>query len=130
MGFLKNLWGTSETKETKILPWISLTDVKQLHLIPERSNTKIQIIFKYSTRCGINRIMLNRFIDAYDFSEVEADLYYLDIINYRKISNAVAHKFQVLHESPQVLVIKNGGVVANQSHGNINHLDLKVFIMD
>ena len=130
MGFLKKLWSNSEPKKTKILPWISLTDVYQLDLIPERSKTKIQIIFKYSTRCGINRMMLNRFVDAYEFSEAEADLYYLDIINYRNISNAVAHKFQVLHESPQVLVIKNGGVVANQSHGNINHLDLKAFIGD
>ena len=130
MGFLKKLWSNSEPKETKILHWISLTDVYQLDLIPERSKTKIQIIFKYSTRCGINRMMLNRFVDAYEFSEAEADLYYLDIINYIDISNAVAHKFQVLHESPQVLVIKNGGVVANQSHGNINHLNLKAFIGD
>jgi bacillithiol system protein YtxJ len=130
MGFLKKLWSTSEPKETKILPWISLTDIYQLDLIPERSKTKIQIIFKYSTRCGINRMMLNRFVDAYDFSETEADLYYLDIINYRNISNVISHKFQVLHESPQVLVIKNGGVVANQSHGNINHWNLKAFIGD
>ena len=130
MGFLKNLWGTSEPKETKILPWISLTDVDQLHLILERSNTKIQIIFKYSTRCGINRMILNRFVDAYEFSEADADLYYLDIFNYRNVSNVVAHKFQVLHESPQVFIIKNGEVVANQSHRNINHMNLKAFIRD
>jgi len=128
MGFLKKLWSTSEPKETKILPWISLTDVEQLHLITERSKTKIQIIFKYSTRCGINRMMLNRFVDSYDFSEAEADLYYLEIINYRNVSNAVAHKFQVLHESPQVLVIKNGVMVTHASHSSISRLNLNSFI--
>lgn len=128
MSFLKKILGSSEQKETKLLPWISLTDEEQLDIITERSKTKLQIIFKYSTRCGINRMMLNRFVDAYEFSETTADLYYLDIIKYRNVSNAIAHKFQVLHESPQVLLVKNGRVLAHASHSAISKIDINSYI--
>jgi bacillithiol system protein YtxJ len=69
--------------------------------------------------------MMNSFVDAYELSENELDLYYLDIISYRAVSNAVAHRFNVVHESPQILVIKNGMVVAQAGHGDISNLDLK-----
>ena len=126
MGFLKKLLSSTEVKKTKELPWISLTDIKQLELICEQSKNKIQIIFKYSTRCGISRIMLNRFVDLYDLAEGAADLYYLDIISYRNVSNAIAHKFQINHESPQVLVMKSEKVIAHASHSVISKIDLKV----
>lgn len=125
MGFLKKFLGSTEVKETKELPWILLTDIKQLDLIHKLSKNKIQIVFKYSTRCGISRIMLNRFVDLYDLAEETADLYYLDIIKYRNISDAIAHRFHVYHESPQVLVIKNEKVIAHVSHSAISNIDFK-----
>jgi bacillithiol system protein YtxJ len=129
MGFLQKLFGGStEPKDTKELPWILLTNMEQLHDIEMRSKTKPQVIFKYSTRCGINRVVMNRFVEDYGYSEEAFDLYYLDIIGYREISNAIAHRFNVVHESPQVLVIKNGTVVAQASHGAISGLDLKAFV--
>ena len=130
MEFLKKLLRSYEQTEAKKLPWISLIDEEQLQHLIERSKTKIQIIFKFSNRCSINNIMLNRFVNAYELSKEEADLYYLDIINYRNVSNAVSNKFQVRHESPQVLLIKNGVVVNHASHGEINGLDLKVLIIE
>lgn len=129
MGFLQKLFGgSSEPKDIKTLPWISLIETQQLDEILERSKTRPQLIFKYSTRCSISRMMMNSFVDTYELSENELDLYYLDIITYRAVSNAVAHKFNVVHESPQVLVIKHGAVVAQASHGAIAHLDLKAFV--
>ena len=129
MGFLQKLFGGStEPKDTKTLPWISLINTDQLHDIEMRSKTKPQVIFKYSTRCGINRVVMNRFVEDYGYSGEAFDLYYLDIIGYREISNAIAHRFNVVHESPQVLVIKNGTVVAQASHGAISGLDLKAFV--
>jgi bacillithiol system protein YtxJ len=71
---------------------------------------------------------MNRFVEDYGYSGEAFDLYYLDIIGYREISNAIAHRFNVVHESPQVLVIKNGTVVAQASHGAISGLDLKAFV--
>lgn len=123
----KKLFGSSEPKEEKILPWIALNDIEQLSEIEEQSKTKTQLIFKHSTRCGISRMVMNQFVAAYDL-DLNADLYYLDLLSYRDVSNETGYKFQVMHESPQLLMIKNGVVVAHASHGAINDMDLAKFV--
>ncbi len=129
MGLFKTLFGGSgETKVKKVLPWITLNTIEQLDDIIEASKVKSQLIFKYSTRCGVSRMVLNQFVDTYDLSEDDIDLYFLDLINYRKVSSEVGYKFQVMHESPQVILIKNEVVAAHASHGQINRLDLKAFV--
>ncbi|WP_405571648.1 bacillithiol system redox-active protein YtxJ [Winogradskyella sp. Asnod2-B02-A] len=122
----KKLFGSSEPKVEKVLPWQPLSDVSQLSTIAERSKTKTQLIFKHSTRCGISSMVMKQFVSAYDL-ESKADLYYLDLLNYRDVSNEVGYKFQVMHQSPQLLVIKNGVVVAHASHGGINEMNLERF---
>lgn len=129
MGLLNKIFGgTSESKEEKTLPWIPLNELAQLNYIKEKSSTKTQVIFKHSTRCSISSMVMRQFVEAYNFTEKDLDLYYLDLLNYREVSNEVGYKFQVMHESPQLLVIKNGGVVANDSHGAINDIDLSSFV--
>ena len=129
MGLINKLFGgSSEPKEVKLLPWIPLSELSQLETIKEKSSTKTQVIFKHSTRCGISRMVMNQFVDAYDLDENNLDLYYLDLLNYRDVSNEVGYKFQVMHESPQILVIRNGGVVTHASHGAINEVDLSRFV--
>jgi monothiol bacilliredoxin len=122
----KKIFGSSEPKEEKVLPWQPLSDVSQLSTIEERSKTKTQLIFKHSTRCGISSMVMKQFVSAYDLDS-NADLYYLDLLNYRDVSNEVGYKFQVMHQSPQLLVIKNGVVVAHASHGGINEMNLERF---
>ncbi|NCP50831.1 MAG: bacillithiol system redox-active protein YtxJ [Flavobacteriales bacterium] len=129
MGLFNKLFNTSsESKDQIVLPWIPLTSLDQLNDLNEKSVAKTQIIFKHSTRCGISRMVLKQFEKDYGFSEKNVDLYYLDLIGYRDVSNAIASKFDVYHESPQLLVVKNGIVVAHASHGAINDLDLNRFI--
>ncbi|ULC58465.1 bacillithiol system redox-active protein YtxJ [Flaviramulus sp. BrNp1-15] len=129
MGLLNKIFGGSaEQKEEKVLPWIPLNELPQLEFIETKSSTKTQVIFKHSTRCGISRMVMSQFVEAYGFTEKDLDLYYLDLLNYRDVSNEVGYKFQVIHESPQILVIKNGVVVAHASHGAINDVDLSKYI--
>ena len=129
MGIFNKLFtGSSEPKEEKVLPWITLTSIEQLHAIEDKSKTKTQVIFKHSTRCGISRMVMNQFIASYSHNADDLDLYFLDLLNYRDVSNETGYKFQVLHQSPQLLVIKNGATVANASHGGINDLDLNKFV--
>jgi bacillithiol system protein YtxJ len=129
MGLFNKLFNvSSEASDKKELPWINLSAIGQLEEIQRKSATKTQIIFKHSTRCGISRMILNQFIKAYSFDISDFDLYYLDLLGYRDISNKIAETFQVYHQSPQLLVIKNGITVAHQSHGDINTLDLQQFI--
>lgn len=123
----KKLFGSSEPKEEKILPWIALNSIGQLDTIVEQSETKTQLIFKHSTRCGISRMVMNQFVASYDLG-INVDLYYLDLLSYRDVSNEVGYKFQVMHQSPQLLVIRNGVAVAHASHGAINDMDMAKFI--
>ena len=128
MGIFNKIFkNTSQPKEEKVLPWIPLTAVSQLEEIAKKSKTKTQIIFKHSTRCGISRMVMNQFIDTYNL-DLNLDLYYLDLLNYRETSNEAGYKFQVMHQSPQILIIKNGVAVAHASHGAINELELEKFI--
>ncbi|WP_406683514.1 bacillithiol system redox-active protein YtxJ [Seonamhaeicola sp. MEBiC1930] len=129
MGLINKIFGTTtEKREAKVLPWIPLENSNQINEIKEKSLNKTQLIFKHSTRCGISGMVMNHFVNAYHLNEDDVDLYFLDLLNYRSVSDEVGYKFQVIHESPQLLVIKNGVTLAHASHGAINELDLTEFI--
>ncbi len=98
--------------------WIELTDENQLHKIKETSNQKPQVIFKHSTRCSISSMAKGRLERG--TSPDGIDFYYLDLIKYRAISQKVAEQFDVSHESPQILLIKNGKCVYDESHSGIS----------
>lgn len=128
---LFGLFGTKESsdkKEVKQLPWEKLTSVDQLDSIVEESKATPVAIFKYSTRCGISRIVLRQFERAYDLNNDQMKLYFLDLLAFRNISDEISIKFQVMHESPQLIVIKNGVVVAHASHHGIRASELHNFI--
>lgn len=103
--------------------WIQLTSIEQLEEIKQKSNDKPQVIFKHSTRCSVSSMAKNR-LERKEFPR-EADFYYLDLIANRTISTQIEKDFNVYHESPQVLVIKNGKCVYDQSHSGINMEDIK-----
>lgn len=124
MTLLNKLFGAQEPKEERNLPWISLDRLSQLDTIIEKSNEKAQLIFKHSTRCGISRMVLRQFEAEYALSTDAADLYYLDLLKHRNISNEIASRCQVYHESPQLLIVKNGQVVKQASHSDITGLNL------
>ena len=128
MGIFNKIFGNdNQPKETKVLPWKNLTTVSQLDEIAKLSLGKTQVIFKHSTRCGISSMVMNQFVAAFDL-DINLDLYYLDLLSYRDVSNETGYKFQVMHQSPQLLIIKNGVVVAHASHGAINEIDLFKFV--
>ncbi|QXP78982.1 MULTISPECIES: bacillithiol system redox-active protein YtxJ [Winogradskyella] len=120
----KKLFGSSEPKEEKILPWQALTDISQLDTIAEKSKSKTQVIFKHSTRCGISSMVMKQFVSDYNL-DINIDLHYLDLLSYRNVSDEIGYKFQVMHQSPQLIIIKNGVVVSHTSHGAINEVDLE-----
>lgn len=102
--------------------WIHLTEEEQIGQIVTRSQEKPQVIFKHSTRCSISSVALSRLQKSEQPSEV--DFYFLDLIAYRHLSNKVSEVFQVHHESPQVLVIRNGECVYDESHMGISMHDI------
>ena len=102
--------------------WIPLKSEDEVFEIIEKSNSKSQVIFKHSTRCSISSMAKSR-LERSAFPD-NADFYYLDLIAHRNISNKVAEEFNVFHESPQILVIKNGSCVYDESHAAINMSDV------
>lgn len=110
------------------VPWHVLSEIKQLDEIEEESKSKPVAIFKHSTRCGISRMVLRNFEKAYNLKDEDLKLYFLDLLAHRDISDEVGHKFQVLHQSPQLIVIKNGNAVAHESHHSIQASNLEAYI--
>lgn len=104
------------------MQWIPLTDEGQLSQIVALSKTKPQIIFKHSTRCSISAVALQRLQKA--AQPAGLDFYLLDLLAHRPLSNKVAETFGVHHESPQVLVIKDGECVFDESHLGISMNDI------
>lgn len=102
--------------------WKEIVDEQQLAQIREESASQTVVIFKHSTRCGISSMAKNRLERATPPENIP--FYYLDLIRYRGISNKIAEEFHVPHESPQILVIKNGECVYEESHNGINMEDL------
>ncbi|SFC51040.1 bacillithiol system protein YtxJ [Flagellimonas taeanensis] len=129
MGIFDSVFGKkqqTETKDTK-MPWIFLESMEQLDTIETGSKERPQVIFKHSSTCGISSMVLKMFNGSYD-PILDCDLYFLTIQAHRDLSNAIADKFGVRHESPQLLVIKNGKVSFHTSHGAIADLDLKDYL--
>ena len=102
--------------------WIALTEEKQLQDINEQSSKQPVVIFKHSTRCSISSMAKSR-LERENAPE-NALFYYLDLIKFRNISNKVAADYAVHHESPQVLLIKNGECVYEETHNGINMPDI------
>ena len=102
--------------------WINLTDDQQLSSIKELSKQKAQLIFKHSTRCSISSMAKNRLERSTPPESI--DFYYLDLIQDRQLSQKIAEDFDVYHESPQVLLIKNGECVYDESHSGIQMDDI------
>jgi bacillithiol system protein YtxJ len=99
--------------------WINLTSAEQIDAI--KAANGYSIIFKHSTRCSISMMAKKRFeLDGNLFDENTTPLYFLDLIKYRELSKSVAEVFNVHHESPQLLLIKDGECILDQSHSSIS----------
>lgn len=104
------------------MQWIQLNEEPQLQQILAASQTKPQVIFKHSTRCSISAVALQRLQKATQPQGL--DFYFLDLLAHRSLSNKIVEMFMVHHESPQVLVIKNGACIFDESHLAISMNDI------
>jgi bacillithiol system protein YtxJ len=126
MSIFNSLFGNSEEKKETAgnINWIPLQFMGQLDEIVALSDQKPAVIFKHSTRCSISRFALKRFEREYDLKDY-VDAYFLDLLEHRDISNEIANRFNVFHQSPQLLLIKNGKSVYDVSHDAIDAGELK-----
>lgn len=121
MSLIKSIFGSSDKKndnDSKI-NWIQLISIKQLDDIVLESSNNLVIIFKHSTRCSVSRMVLKQFENEYN-SDNKVLPYFLDLLEHRDISNEIASRFNIIHQSPQLIIIKNGISVYNASHSDID----------
>lgn len=125
MSFFKNMFNSSEEKDSieNKINWNELTDLGQLNEIIAISNEKPVAIFKHSTRCSVSRMALKQFENEFNSSD-KVTPYFLDLIANRDISNEIANRFGVTHQSPQLILIKGGKAIYNVSHSDIDAEEL------
>ena len=99
--------------------WKSITTEEHVLQIIENSNEKSQIIFKDSVTCGISAFAKERLENGNQLLIDKADFNYLDLLSFRTISNFIATELNVIHQSPQIIVLKNKEVVYRVSHHSI-----------
>jgi bacillithiol system protein YtxJ len=102
--------------------WIPLQSEFQLDDIKNKSTDRPQLIFKHSTRCSTSAVVKGRLERSTPPETI--DFYYLDLLNYRPVSKKIADTFRIDHESPQVLLIRNGECIYDESHMGITMADI------
>lgn len=127
MSFLNNMFGSSNDTTTSKVDWRLLTDLGQLNEIIQESIEKPVVIFKHSTRCYISKSALKQFENEFDLQE-KIIPYFLDLLEHRDISNEITNRFGIEHQSPQLILIKEGKAVYDASHESIDASKLEQFV--
>ncbi len=112
------------------MQWNHLTSVRDVDALIERSHNQPCLIFKHSTRCPVSAIAKYRLEGDWTFAPGEVEAYYLDLIRYREVSNYIAERLEVHHESPQVLLVTDGECTYDASHLDITLADLQEGLVD
>jgi bacillithiol system protein YtxJ len=117
-GVLRYLHNNFENKVFVMMNWIDLKSTEQLQSIKQSQG--YSVIFKHSTRCSISMMAKRRFEMEWSDLPAQTHAYFLDLLQHRDLSNQIAQLFDVAHQSPQMLLIKDGECILEQSHGDIS----------
>lgn len=105
----------------------ALSNTDQLLDAVNESENRAFLIFKHSTSCSISAVILSKFKKRYK-DIVSVKFFQLDLLKYRSLSNEIAEIFEVEHQSPQIILVKNKKVIHHASHYDINTSDLEALI--
>ena len=120
MGFLDQIFGKKEDQDHSKPLWKKIESQKDLDAAIEKSSQQKVLIFKHSTRCFISKTVLRSFEKQMQESDKNFGYYFLDLLACRSISNEIESRFDVVHQSPQLIVLENGKAIYNASHQNID----------
>jgi len=115
-----SFWNAFNSTSASNVNWKQLDRLEQIDEIIDLSHQKPVAIFKHSVRCGISAMVLHQLESEWDIDTDQLEVYFLDLIKYRPVSNAVAERLGVPHQSPQIIVLKDGQVIHHSSHHAIS----------
>ncbi|MEX1193095.1 MAG: bacillithiol system redox-active protein YtxJ [Brumimicrobium sp.] len=118
------LFSFGNSSADKKLNWVTISSLAELNEAIDKSNTIPSLFFKHSTRCSISSMALSRLENEWGESN-SCNLYFIDLIAHRDVSNALAEKLNVFHQSPQAILIRNEKVIYDASHGEISATAIK-----
>lgn len=119
-------WFSSDRRKARVSNnWNQLSDIRQLEELKKESNSRPIVIFKHSTRCSVSFMALQRLESDWPLNNSDASAWFLDLLAFRNVSNQIEQEFGVIHQSPQVLVIRNEACVYEASHSQITPRELK-----
>jgi bacillithiol system protein YtxJ len=101
-------------------PWKHIASVGELEEIFKQKNDKAHLFFKHSTRCSISSMALREFEQKWDNGQADFELYFIDLLRHRDVSNRLAELSGVQHQSPQVIVVKGDKMLLTASHDRIS----------
>lgn len=110
----------SSSKKRESLPWKYITSVEQLSELLHNVGEKPLLLFKHSTRCGVSSMVLRSFENEWSTGDELCDLYFIDLLNHRDVSNEIAVLTGIVHQSPQAIVIKGKEIIYDATHSNID----------
>ncbi len=116
---LFDIFKTKGNTPIQQLNWYTIRSADQLTELDRLSKDKLMVIFKHSTSCPISKMAFKRFQKEADFDTEQVDLFYVGVIDDREVSNAIASHYGVMHQSPQLIIIKEGDVIHHASHSAI-----------
>lgn len=129
MGLFNSVFSNSNNQSLQeAINWINLTNLDEITDIKTLSISESIFIFKHSTRCGISRMVKKQFEKLLLPNKNNIKVYYLDLLKYRNVSDAVSEVFQVRHQSPQLLIIRNEVAVKHASHYDITTISINKYL--
>lgn len=129
MGLFNSIFSNSNNQSLQeAINWINLTNLDEITDIKTLSISESIFIFKHSTRCGISRMVKKQFEKLLLPNKNNIKVYYLDLLKYRNVSDAVSEVFQVRHQSPQLLIIRNEEAVKHVSHHDITTFSINKYL--
>ena len=107
------------------MKWNLLTEIEQLEKIDQESENNLVMVLKHSTTCSISSMALSRLERKWaDADSEKIKPYYLDLLQYRSLSNEIEKRYGIEHQSPQVLILKNGKCIFSETHSAIRVDDI------
>lgn len=100
--------------------WKNVTSEEHLDHLWVASADQKQIIFKHSTRCPVSSVIKNRISKQGDELPADLEVYFLDLLRFRNLSDRISEEYKIRHESPQLLVIQNEECIHHASHFDIS----------
>jgi len=102
-------------KVAKIMAMNELRSLADLDRALAAGKGKI-VLYKHSTQCGICDGALEEIEEYLKNHSGAGEFYYLDLLAHRDVSNAIAQRLGVKHESPQAIFLDDGKVSSVLNH--------------